>query len=239
MAAPDQEQLLVVQAHDTTTDQMRHRLGHLPERTALEEAVRARAVAHGRRSQVVADRDVVATRQTRLEQELSATEARTRDVDRRMTSGAVSAPRDLQKMAEEVEHLRKRGSSLEDDVLEAMGEREPLDAEVAALDDELTRLDELIAERREQLAAEEAAITVQLAAEVAARAGAVAGLPGPLLAEYERLRARLGGIGAARLVGNQCTGCHLTLPAVEADTARHAPPDAVLTCEQCGRILVR
>jgi hypothetical protein len=120
-----------------------------------------------------------------------------------------------------------------------MGEREPFDAEVAALDAEMARLDALIVEQREQLAAEEAALAALLAAEVAARAGAVVGLPAPLLAEYERLRARLGGIGAARLVGNQCTGCHLTLPAVEADAARHAPPDAVLTCEQCGRILVR
>ncbi len=239
MATPEQEQLLVIQAHDTTADQLRHRLGHLPESVALDEAARARAAASQRRSQVVADRDVVAGRQARLEQELDATEGRARDVDRRMTSGAVAAPRDLQKMAEEVEHLRNRGSNLEDGVLEAMGEREPLDSEVAALDAELDRLDHLIIERQEELVAQEAAVRARLADEEAARATAVVGLTAPLLGEYERLRARLGGVGAARLVGNQCSGCHLTLPAVEADAARHAPPDAVLMCEQCGRILVR
>jgi uncharacterized protein len=59
-----------------------------------------------------------------------------------------------------------------------------------------------------------------------------------LLATYERLRARLGGVGVARLVGTHCDGCHLTLSAVELDRVRHLPDGEVYTCEQCGRILV-
>ena len=31
------------------------------------------------------------------------------------------------------------------------------------------------------------------------------------------LRAHLGGVGAARLVGDRCDGCHLTLPSVELE----------------------
>jgi len=64
-------------------------------------------------------------------------------------------------------------------------------------------------------------------------------VPAELLARYERLRAKLAGTGAARLVGESCGGCHLTLPAMEVDRIRRAPPDEVLTCDQCGRILVR
>ena len=45
--------------------------------------------------------------------------------------------------------------------------------------------------------------------------------------------------GAARLVGGSCSGCHLVLPSMEVDRIRKAPPDAVITCDQCGRILVR
>ena len=59
-----------------------------------------------------------------------------------------------------------------------------------------------------------------------------------LLARYEQLRSKLGGTGAARLVGGSCSGCHLTLSSMELDRVRKAPPDAVITCEQCGRILV-
>jgi predicted nucleic acid-binding Zn-ribbon protein len=64
-------------------------------------------------------------------------------------------------------------------------------------------------------------------------------LPEALARRYEDLRSRLGGTGAARLVGDRCDGCHLTLPAMEVDRIRHLPPDAVVTCDQCGRILIR
>ena len=47
-----------------------------------------------------------------------------------------------------------------------------------------------------------------------------------------------GGTGAARLIGQHCDGCHLELSAVEVERIRAATPDAVVTCEQCGRILV-
>ena len=43
----------------------------------------------------------------------------------------------------------------------------------------------------------------------------------------------------ARLVGTNCGGCHLTLSAVELDRIRHQPGDAVVLCEECGRLLVR
>ena len=59
-----------------------------------------------------------------------------------------------------------------------------------------------------------------------------------LAASYERLRAKLGGIGAAHLVGGACSGCHLQLPAGELHRLRHATPDSVVYCDQCGRILV-
>jgi hypothetical protein len=59
-----------------------------------------------------------------------------------------------------------------------------------------------------------------------------------LLARYEQLRSKLGGTGAARLVGASCSGCHLTLSSMELDRVRKAASDAVITCEQCGRILV-
>ena len=43
----------------------------------------------------------------------------------------------------------------------------------------------------------------------------------------------------ARLVGTNCGGCHLTLSAVELDRIRHAPPDEMVFCGECGRLLVR
>ena len=63
-------------------------------------------------------------------------------------------------------------------------------------------------------------------------------LPEELAQRYEGLRSRLGGVGAARLVGDRCDGCHLTLPSVEVERIRQLPPDTFATCPQCDRILV-
>ena len=92
---------------------------------------------------------------------------------------------------------------------------------------------------RAALVAAEQEIDGQLAAVTEARRAAAAGVADSLMATYERLRQRLGGVGAARLVGSSCTGCHLKLPATEVDRIKREPPDALIFCESCGRILVR
>jgi hypothetical protein len=45
-------------------------------------------------------------------------------------------------------------------------------------------------------------------------------------------------VGAARLVGTTCQGCHLTIPATEVDRIRKAPKGTVEYCDNCGAILV-
>jgi predicted nucleic acid-binding Zn-ribbon protein len=92
---------------------------------------------------------------------------------------------------------------------------------------------------RAAIAEAESAIDAELASEEAARVAASEAIPADLLALYEELRARLGGIGAARLVRGSCTGCHLALPATEVDRIKREPPDVVIRCDQCGRVLVR
>lgn len=239
MTAPKFAALLQVQDLDTAIDQHVHRLDHLPEAQIVAELDASIAAITARRRELVAVRDEIAGRQKLLEDELAATEGRNKMVSARLYGGEVSASRDLQAMAADIESLKARASSLEDQVLEVLDEREPLDASIAAADEELDAL----AGRRAaaEIARAQAAVAVQaelddLRAQRAASGGAV---PADLLADYDRLRVRGGGIGAARLVGAQCGGCHLTLPSMELDRVRHAPPDAVMHCEECGRILVR
>jgi predicted nucleic acid-binding Zn-ribbon protein len=88
------------------------------------------------------------------------------------------------------------------------------------------------------IAEAEVSIDAELATQTAQRADDASRLPEPLLSEYESLRARLGGVGAARLTGDLCGGCHLSLPAVEVDRIRHLPPDTLVHCDECGRLLV-
>lgn len=231
--------VLLVQHHDTTSDQLGHRRRSLPERAQLAAVEDRRAALDARLSEARARREEVAQRQSRLEEEVRFLDGRVTEIDKRLYSGTVTASRELQAMAAEVEALKARRSSVEDDVLGAMEEQEPLTADVADLEHQR---EELLAEAdrlRVALAEAEAAIDAELAEEARARSAAARDVPPELLATYERLRTKLGGVGAARLVGSSCSGCHLTLPLSEVARIKREPPDAVIFCDQCGRILVR
>ena len=231
--------LLVVQEHDTVLDQLRHRRANLPERAALKEVVAQHNMLVARHGEVTAQRDEIAAREAGFEKDIAASETRVADIERRMYSGEVAAAKDLQAMAHEIETIKGRVSTLEDKALEAMDEREPLDAEIADLEARDAELGTEHQRLQAAIAAAEQEIDGEVAREEAARAQAASGVPADLLAAYEKLRTRLGGTSAAKLEHGTCMGCHMKLPPTELDRLRHQPPDALVHCEQCGRILVR
>jgi predicted nucleic acid-binding Zn-ribbon protein len=238
MASSELEALLVLQGHDTSLDQLRHRKAHLPERDELRAIESEVATIDAAGQALAAQREVVAKHQGEVESQLAATEARIAELDARMYSGSVTASRDLQAMTEEIAHLKSRQSTLEDSVLEAMGEREPLDAQLERLAQDRAQLEARGAVLLAAVSEAESAIDTDVDAEVAMRATAADGVPPGLVAQYERLRDRLGGVGAARVEHGRCMGCHLDLSATEVDRLKHQGADVVSTCEQCGRILV-
>lgn len=233
------EQLLRVQEHDTTVDQLRHRRQTLPELERLASLQRRMAeleVALAEARDVLAE---VGKRQASLEHELAMVESKLAEDQSRLYSGTVGIIRELQALQAEVDALKRRKGDLEDKVLEVLDEREPLDNGAAALEAEQEKVFDEAGDVEGLVVAAQAEIDVVLASEVDARTTAADGLPPAVVAEYDRLRARLGGVGAAPLVNGRCGGCHLSLSASELDALRRQPPDALLCCEQCGRILVR
>ena len=233
------ERLLEVQDHDLAADRLRHRRLSLPalaELSAREDEVAAVQRALDDLARRGAE---VRRREGGLEDELASVEAKIADLERRLYSGSVTNVRELQGMQADVDSLRRRRSTVEDQVLEVMAEREPIDEEVAVLERERDRLDQECVRLRMEVAEAQAAIDSELAAEERARATVAGELPADLTARYEQIRARKDGIGAARLVEGRCSGCHLALPAVELDRLRRQPRDSLVLCDQCGRILVR
>jgi predicted nucleic acid-binding Zn-ribbon protein len=230
--------LLALQDLDIVLDQLRHRQAHLPERAELAgidadmDACRKELAELGSLSGGLAER------QSAAEVELAATEQRAGSVSRRLYGGDVSASRDLQALSDELAHLKARASGLEDVVIGLMDERQPLDARAAELAGELSALTGRRLDTADRLARAEEALRTEQADTQARRTEAAATVAPPLLGTYERLRGRLGGVGVARLVGNHCDGCHLTLSAAELDHVRHLADGEVYSCEQCSRILV-
>ncbi len=230
--------LLEVQQHDTALDQLRHRRQTLPEQAEL-------AKIEARRSQVAAEGTVVRTqvddlksRQASLEEQIAAATKRRHEIEQRMLTGGVSASRDLQAMDGEVRHLAERQAQLEELELELVDEEDPLDVALEANETAAVLL-EADARRLQGIISQEVArIDQTIVVEEAQRAEQAVRLPPDLAEQYEKLRAHLGGVGAARLVGDRCDGCHLILPSKEVERIRRLPADEFATCDQCGRILV-
>lgn len=230
--------LLEVQAHDTRLDQLRHQLDTLPEREARDAAVAAVAQTEAAEAAEAATRDELTRQQKRIDDEVESLRTKQQGFDRKLYSGTVSNPRELQDLQEEIEALGRRISVLEDQELEVMEQVEPVEARLgqlaAALADQRTA-----AEAAEQaLTAAEAEVRVALDAAEAERTAAAQPVPADLLASYDKLRTGLGGVAIARLEGAQCGGCHLTLSAMEAARMRKLPDGEIAHCEECGRILV-
>ncbi len=230
--------LLQVQLHDTTLDQLRRRKEALPERSALAEVARRQAELHRSMAEVQTQVDDLARRQGALEEHIAATARRRHEIEQRMESGAVSASWDLQAMDHEVHQLGDRQSHLEEEELVLLEEQEPLDSRLAQDRAELATLATEVDRLSAAIAAAEVEIDAAIATESSLREGLAPALPAELAQRYEVLRSHLGGVGAARLVGDRCDGCHLTLPSVEVERIRHLPPDEFATCPQCDRILV-
>lgn len=234
----DQLRLLVVQDFDTRGDQIAHRRTEVP---ALATLVALDARLADLRTALVASRTAAAD----LRRELAKAEADVQQVrDRakrdqdRLDSGQASV-KDTQALSSEIDHLAGRQADLEEVELEVM---ERLEAHTAALDELEAANAEVEAQRAAAEAERDAAFAAlddEAAAVRAERAKAAEGLDAGLMALYEKLRSQLAGRGAAALVGRQCQGCRMELNPVDLAAVKAAPPEQVVRCEECGRILVR
>jgi hypothetical protein len=236
--APQLSLLYELQEDDLALDRLAYRRRNLDERAVVSELGASLAELTARVAEAQSQRDKLASQLVTLDQRSEAVGARIATIEQRLRSGRAGSYRDEETMGEEATSLSHQRQEVEDQELEVMEALELLDQELATLTQSASSTGEELASAREQLAVAEAAIDGEAATIRAAREQLAARIAPELAASYERLRAKLGGVGAARLVGGACSGCHLQIPAGELHRFRHAAPDSVVYCEQCGRILV-
>jgi len=234
-----QLRLLDLQTLDSGLDRLVHRRRTLPE---LAEVDRLDLLVDGLRDAVVrAETELsdLAREQAKFEREIDQVRTRKSRDEQRLTSGAITNPKQLQDLEHEVATLGRRQADLEDGELEVMQQVETLQAE---LDQLIGKRDAYLSARTEVAAARDTAfgdIDAEVLRTTAERAELAATFPADLLALYERIRAAEGGIGAAPIARGRCGGCRLDLMGNEKAEARAAAVDDVLRHDECGRILVR
>ena len=230
--------LLTLQEHDAALDRLRHRHETLPERDVLQRGDADAAALDGRIAIARAERDALAREEQKLDDEARSLAAKATEVEKKMYSGEISSPRELQAMQSDVESLRRHQRGLENRELEIMEAREPLDAALTELDGQRAVLEGELDRIRRDLAAAEAVIVQETQQERSARAAVAAGIDDVMVKEYERCRAQAHGVGVARLVGTTCQGCHLSIPAIEAEAIKKSAGVPLAHCDNCGAILV-
>ncbi len=231
--------LLEVQRHDTSLSQLHHRRTHLPEHAAVVELEATLESMKRAAEPLLAQEVALSVRQNAFEAQLHDVDAKIVSADRSLFGGTVTATRELQAFEADLVSLRRRRSELEDHEIDVLMEREPVDAAIAAsLAQQAELADRLEAARTAESDAA-AALDRQVLAEQGARAEAAASAEATLLARYESIRSKNGGVGIARIEGGSCGGCRLKIAAVEIDRIRGLGPDTVITCEECGALLVR
>jgi uncharacterized protein len=234
-----QRRLLDLQDLDLQLDQVAHKRKSLPEHQALAELAAEKSVVD--RELVTADTEVsdLQREQKKADSDVEQVRQRKTRNQQRLDSGQVTSPKDLENLQHEIGSLDRRISDLEDAELEVM---EKLEAAEAVQADLRSRAEAFAGRQAELETSRDAAIKEldeQRAQLGDKRSTVAAELPDALVTQYQRLREHNGGIGAAPLVGKRCMGCRMELAPSDLNAIKAAAPDAVLRCEECGRILVR
>lgn len=234
-----QQRLLDLQAIDTALAQLGHRRETLPEHAAI-------AALQVTRNKVAADLVEAETAVADLELEQSKAEndlepVRDRLVrnEKRIADGSIADPKALAGLVDEVDHLKRRISDLEDAELEVMEQLEAATKRRDEVQQQLATVDAeragLVAKRDQQFAELDADVDDRQTE----RSAVAPEVPADLTALYDKIRATHGGVGAAALRQRRCTGCQLELNAADLREFAAAADDEVLRCEECGRILIR
>lgn len=234
-----QLRLLDVQELDSRIDTVRHRLATIPEAVQLVELGQQRKGLDDKlRDRRVEVADLTADQQ-KADADVEAVRNRRERDQRMLDSGAVSNPKDAERMLHELESLARRISDLEDVEIEVMERLEAVQRDLEHTEGELTALDAEAGRLEEARSSRATELDAELTGLLAERQGTAEGLPEDLVDLYLKLREHKGGVGAAALRARQCEGCRLTLDNSVLGEIRQRPTDDVIRCEECGRILVR
>jgi predicted nucleic acid-binding Zn-ribbon protein len=233
-----QAALLDLQAQDAILAQLQHRKKSLPEIAMIADLQARLKELDGQRIEHETAVSDLARAQKKADAEVELVKTRRTRDEERLSSGAVSNPKDLASLQHELVALERRISTLEDDELEIMESLEEAQARVTNVQGDI---DAVTTELEQQTAARDAALSEiddRAAHAQAERETTAAIVPDDLIALYDKVRGQYG-VGAAALRARRCEGCRLEINGADLRELKAAPEDDVLRCPECSRILVR
>ena len=233
--------LLEIQDIDRDCDRLTIRRRTLSERAVkakVEQKISAIDAAH---EALLARRSELDVSEHEMGDQVAEVAAKAKGIEDTLYGGTVTAAKDLAALQEEIRLVRVRQSELEEQEMALLEEIEGVEGEMSENRSARAVVEGELAEVVSALKSAEGIIDSELAVFGQGKAERVKNLPEKVLNVYERLRTRekLNGVAAAPFTPKGCGGCNMQLPSLESRLMREQPEDAVLNCENCGRLLVR
>ncbi len=230
------EVLVRLQEADTAEARARRRLEEMPEKQAILALRRKIEEAQTVKSKVEAYLGQVERALSRQEDDVAQLNEKIEAEGAKVLSGKITNPKELQNISRELDSLKRRRETLENQAFTLMEKQEAGREQASKVETALAEL----AEREAKLVEEFKQIGGSLQSEINSRERRRKELAGmltdELLRRYEALCQSKSGIAVGVLEGGQCTACRFELPAESVKTLKGGADLA--TCPTCKRILV-
>jgi predicted nucleic acid-binding Zn-ribbon protein len=181
-----------------------------------------------------ANQEVFAARLHESDSAREAHRSRLRTREKELMSGRIRNPTDLMQMSEEVAHMKARFAEEEEAELTLMEDADAADAVVKTAERALEQAQRESTSEEPALREELEEWRTELAVVTAERDEVWAQLSPGDQAVFSRVRVRP---AVALVAGSQCSACHVAVTSSGMQVLRKG--DALVLCENCGRILVR
>jgi predicted nucleic acid-binding Zn-ribbon protein len=170
------------------------------------------------------------------ELKLSGIETKRKNYQQKLYQGTVTNSRELSNIEREIEALGRQRSDLDDRILELMEQVEQAQAELKVAEEQSHAADSHHADIVARFQSRHEALNLEITEAMRRRAAAVSAVEDKaLLKRYEDLRPRHSGLAVVKIEGNDCAGCHMTLPTGVIKSVKEG--QQIEACENCGRLL--
>ena len=229
---PELEALLQLQRYDAQLMALRKKRDDIPRRrdalkSALEQARTLSAEAKKELERVRLDRRA-------QEKEIEVIQSESVKLERQLLD--VKTNKEYQAMVSEIQGLKSKRSDRETVILESFEREEKLAAQSKQAEQRIAEEERKLKAGEADLEKENASLEQSMHSITMDRDAVRPKVPGPILARYDRLAGTRDGIAVAEIRKSACGACFKGLTPQAVQEARRM--DAVMQCEQCGRILV-
>ena len=227
--------LLQIQQKDRDIAQAQRELHDLPQRAAILDARKKRREVEAKRDQLEELHVKADEKLSRISDEDEQLAEKQKRVQEEIDSSR-SSFRGIPALTKELEGYAKRRNTLEEDMAAATEEVDKIEALQAQVQKMLADLDAREAEATDAFVKEGGRLKREEAESQAERDRLAAQMPADLMARYEKILVRCGGVALGFLKGSSCGVCRSTIEHGRLVDLKSS--GNLVICPSCGRLLI-